>query len=394
MTVSPAGVRGFMGGGDPLDDAAVETIESTDHVVSTVQSLSDQLGEEDTDITSALELGSFGQRQQRFDMQESTDSSESTATEMPQMSARMQVTGTTDLNSISTNGSEITLSSGESFNATSANNEAVIGSAIAEENGLSVGDSFTMYDHSITVVGIYETGNNYQDNGIVMPLATLQTLTSQPDAVTSVIAAVDSAENVASVVESLEVSLGDAADITSDVARAENSVSSLTSIAGLTLTGIIGAAVAGVAIIGLGMILVVRERRREIGVMKAIGGSNIKIVSQFVSEGLTITIVGALLGLFIGLAVSAPLTASLVSNESSAPTTEGRMGLARGGGTIPGAPQGFEAVNSTVTNISAQFSPEVFVIALLIVVAIAVAASAIPAWATTKVKPAEVLRSE
>ena len=48
------------------------------------------------------------------------------------------------------------------------------------------------------------------------------------------------------------------------------------------------------------MVMVVRERRREIGVFKAIGASNIKIMSQFIAEAVTLTFLGMLAGIIIG----------------------------------------------------------------------------------------------
>jgi putative ABC transport system permease protein len=44
------------------------------------------------------------------------------------------------------------------------------------------------------------------------------------------------------------------------------------------------------------MLMIVRERRREIGVLKAIGSSNIRIVGQFVTEALTLTLAGSVIG--------------------------------------------------------------------------------------------------
>ena len=64
ITVTPAGIQGFMGGGDPLTSEQVSTIKDTNHVASITAALSDQLGDDDTNLESALELGSFGQRQQ------------------------------------------------------------------------------------------------------------------------------------------------------------------------------------------------------------------------------------------------------------------------------------------------------------------------------------------
>ena len=77
VSVSPAGVSGFEGGGDPLTADQVKTITSTAHVKSVVSTLTDQLGSTDTNLTASLELGSFGMRQQRFDSSSSTSTTAS-----------------------------------------------------------------------------------------------------------------------------------------------------------------------------------------------------------------------------------------------------------------------------------------------------------------------------
>lgn len=406
ITITPAGVQGFMGGGDPLSEASVSKIATTDHIASTISTLSDQLGTDDTNLTSSLELGSFGQRQQRFD---SSDSSSNTADEapanMPAMTPRIQVTGTTNANSVATDGNELTISSGAIIDGTGDSLTALVGSQLAEKNSLAVGDTFTMYDQTITVAGIYTTDNSFQDSGIILPLNTLQTLTDQAGAVTSVTATADSIDNVEGIVASLESSLGDEADITSEVARAESSAASLESIAGLTLTGVIASAVVGAAIIGIGMILIVRDRRREIGVMKAIGGSNGSIVGQFITEGLAVTVAGTIVGICLGVLVSGPMTQSLVTTSSESSQTNSRStqagpggttdeGPSRGGGNRGPVGQSFDNINQSVANITATLDMSVFASAIGIVLLIAAIGSAVPAWATTRIRPAEVLRTE
>jgi putative ABC transport system permease protein len=67
-------------------------------------------------------------------------------------------------------------------------------------------------------------------------------------------------------------------------------------------TGII-TAIAGISLIvgGIGimdiMLVSVSERNREIGIRKAIGATNRQIMSQFLTEGLVLTIGGGLIGL-------------------------------------------------------------------------------------------------
>jgi putative ABC transport system permease protein len=386
VTIRPAGVMGFAGGGDPLTSAQVASIIATAHVSSTSATLSDQLGTSDTNLTASLELGSFGARQQRFDTTTSTTTattSTTTDTTTPaQDTSRPAPTPRTTV-------TDLTLASGTTIDGTSSDLVALIGSDLATKNSLTVGSTFTAYGKTITVKGIFKTGNTFQDSGIIMPLATVQTLTDQTGAVTSVVATVDSSDNVDSTVTALKTTLGsDKVDITSQAAQAAASVTSLESIASLALAGVIGATIAGAVIVLLAMVMIVRERRREIGVIKAIGGTNSKVIGQFVTEALTLTIIGAVVGLGLGIAVSGPMTTSLVSSQTSTSTaaTTGSPGeFARGG---------FNQISQNLTQVTSSLTPQVFASAVGITLLIAIIGSAVPAWFIARVRPAEVLRTE
>lgn len=404
VTISPAGVHGFDGGGDPLTAAQITTIKNTAHISSIVATLSDQLTTSDTSLTPSLELGSFGARQQRNTTDSSTSSdstapttdsssSSSSTSSRPAPTPKTTVTGTTDQNSVSTDGSALKLTSGSSIDGNSSDLVALVGSSLATKNSLKIGSTFTTYGKTITVKGIFSTGNTFTDSGIIMPLATIQTLTDQAGAVNSVIAKVDSSDNVSSTVTALKKSLGDAADITSQAEQAASSVSSLESISSLALAGVIGATIAGAVIVLLAMVMIVRERRREIGVIKAIGGTNTKVIVQFITEALTLTIIGAVIGLALGVAVSGPMTNSLVtsSQNSSSSTTSSTPGQGGPGGMMRG---GMSQLNKNFTQITGSLTPQTFASAIAITLVIAVVGSAVPAWFIARIRPAEVLRTE
>lgn len=402
ITVRPAGVMGFAGGGDPLSAEQIETITNTEHVSDVSSTLTDQLGTDDTNLTPSLELGSFGQRQQRFESSDGAssgvapqiviegDGAASGATRQPP-TPRTTVTGTTDIDSVATNGGSLTISSGETIDGTSSGNEALLGKTLAEKNNLRVGSTFTLYGQTFTVKGIFSTDNAFQDSGLIVPLKTLQTLTEQAGAVTSAIVTVDSSDNVAAVVSSLKASLADKADITSEQERAESSVSSLGSISTLATTGVIGATVAAAVIVLLMMTMIVRERRREIGVIKAIGGTNAKVITQFVTEALTLTVIGGVIGIGLGIAASGSITEGLVQNQQSSTVTNRVAGPGGtggpGGGLLRGAQQGIQNVTSTI-------SPAVIGSSIGLTLLIAIIGSALPAWLIARIRPAEVLRSE
>jgi putative ABC transport system permease protein len=391
ITINPAGIQGFAGGGNPLTSDQVATIKSTAHVASLSSTLNDQMGSTDTNLTSSLTLGSFGQRQERFNSGGSpTPTANNSDPSRPMPTPRTAVTGTTNPNSSSTNGGTLNISSGTTIDGSSSNLVALVGATLATKNSLSAGSTFTAYGKTITVSGIYSTGNAFQDSGIIMPLATLQTLTDQAGDVTNVVATIDSSDNVNSTVTALKTSLGDKVDITSQAEQAATSVSSLSSIANLALAGVIGATVAGAVIVLLAMVMIVRERRREIGVIKAIGGTSRIVVIQFVTEALTLTVIGAIVGLGLGVLVSGPMTNSLVSSNESSTGAQ----PARGGGPGRVFSRGFSQINANLTQVTSSITPQVFVSAIGITLVIAIVGSAVPAWFISRIRPAEVLRSE
>ncbi|NTW61345.1 ABC transporter permease [Candidatus Saccharibacteria bacterium] len=395
ITITPAGVSGFAGGGDPLTGDQVATITSTAHIASVTSTLSDQLGTSDTSLISSLELGSFGQRMMRFEDSNSSSTGSTNSTESsshPAPTPRTSVTGTTNPNAVSTDGSSLNITSGETIDGKSIDLVALVGSDLATKNSLTVGSTFTAYGKTITVKGIFTTGNKFQDSGLIMPLASLQTLTDQTGNVTTVVAKIDSSDNVDATVTALKSSLGDKADIVSAAKQAEENVSSLSSISSLALAGVIGSTVAGAAIILLAMIMIVRERRREIGVIKAIGGTNQKVISQFITEAMTLTLFGAIIGLALGVVVSGPMTTSLVSSQTSSTTQNANV--VRQGGPGEFMRGNFNRLSTNLSQITSSLTPQTFSAAVGITFLIAIIGSAIPAWFIARIRPAEVLRSE
>ncbi len=411
ITVSPAGARGFQGGGEPLTAEQMNKVSSLDKVTSVVQSLSDRLTTSNTNLTSAVEAGSLGQRagnnsgvgfeappqnDTNRGSESGTNSGGSSSQEVTRtFTPPVTVTGTNSVANASIyGGSSVTITSGRTIDASADKNEAVVGKALAEKNSLSVGSTFTAYGETITVAGIYDAGNTFANAGLVMSLSSLQRLSDQAGDVTSATVTVNSIDNVDSVASAIESSLGDAADVVSNQDTAKSAVEPLESVKTISTFSLIGAVAAGAIIILLTMVMIVRERRREIGVYKAIGASNIKIAAQFVSEAITLTLIAMIAGVIIGSIAANPVTKVLVNNStSSSQTTQtGGAGEREGGG--PGV-RGFG--NNTITNarnIQASVGWDILGYGFGAAMLIAIIGSAIPAFLISKVRPAEVMRAE
>lgn len=403
ITVSPAGARGFEGGGEPLTTEQIAKISEVDHVMSVLQTLSDRLTTDNTDLEASIEAGSLGRRRANdsgVDVQVSPPDGVQPMGGNDQTITRtftppVTVTGTNDITKTSVfGGDSVTYTSGKAFASDSAENVAVIGTALAEKNSLSVGSTFKAYEADIKVVGIYDAGNTFANGGVIMPLATLQKLSDQVGEITGATITVDNIENVAVTVTNLEAILGNAADVVSQQDSSEQALQPLESIQKVTLMSLIGAIIAGAVIILLTMIMIVRERRREVGVFKAIGASNFKIMKQFIFEAVTLTFMGAIAGIIIGIVAASPITNTLVTNSTSSATQSNTTTISRGMGG-PGA--GFSRMSRSgisIRNIDTDISWNILIYGFGAAFVIAIVGSAIPSLLISKVRPAEVMRAE
>ena len=143
------------------------------------------------------------------------------------------------------------------------------------------------------------------------------------------------------------------------------------------------------------MTMIVRERRREIGVIKAIGGTNFKVIAQFVTEAMTLTLIGGIIGLGVGIAASGSITQSLVENQTTAQAEQRMAGGPGGsGGPVMMIRGAGGAAGQALRNVTSTVTPQTFIAGIGITFLIAIIGSALPAWLIARVRPAEVLRTE
>ncbi|HUB93638.1 MAG TPA: FtsX-like permease family protein [Verrucomicrobiae bacterium] len=317
--------------------------------------------------------------------------------------------GPASANSLS--GSTITLSSGAMISGSSTANDALISTQMASKNNLKVGSTFTAYNATLTVTGIFNTSNQSAENTVLLSLPALQSLSGQSGVVTSAIATVDSLDNLSSATTAVKNALGSSADVVSAQQEADNTVAPLNSVKTVSTFSLIGAVVAGAVIILLVMVMVVRERKKEIGVVKAIGGSNLRIISEFMVESLTLAVLGAVVGLFIGVIGGQPVTKMLVTNSANSSTTTtvagpngGTITSTRGGGGFGGGNGGFgggfgngfrrNGAVKGISDIKAQIGWGILLDGFGAAVLIAVLGSTLSAGMIAKVRPSTIMRAE
>lgn len=381
ITVTPAGSRGFSGGGNPLTQSQVDVVKSLPHVASVSYSLTDQLTASNSSLTSALTAGRLGQRR-HF---EGGGGFAGGGSFTPPVSA---IGSNNAANLEALGGGTAKLTSGKAFDPTVDADVALVGTTLATKNNLTVGSTFQAYGVTFTVNGIFDAGNQFSNNAVVMPLSTIQRLSGQTGDITSATVQADSIDNVTATVTLIQDKLGtNVADVVSQQDASNQALAPLANISTISFYSLIGAVVSGAAIIFLTMLMIVRERRREIGVYKAIGASNAKIVGQFISEAMVLTLMGTAVGVAAGALFSNSVVKALVSGSSGNPVGP-RHGFGGGFGHFLGG--GVQAL----TNIHTTVGISLLLYGLAGAVIIAVVGSALPAYAIAKIRPAEVMRGE
>jgi ABC-type lipoprotein release transport system permease subunit len=253
--------------------------------------------------------------------------------------------------------------------------------------GVDVGDAVTILDQSFTVVGIHGTSSASDRQTLYMNLSDAQTLTNNTGYITSIrVFAQDSSmvSQVSSAISALHSEL----TVTTAQQRLEqlqtlqsgystalqNAESSIMQTQTTAVEEIIVVVAATSLITLFVMLYTVRERTKEIGTLKAIGFSNLNVMSQFMLEGVLLSIIAGVVGIAIGI-FAAP---SLVSLLQLTPVSSS-LGF-----------RGAAASTSTAVSIS----PELVLIVFGASVVLGALGSLYPAWRAAKTRPAEAMRYE
>ena len=201
-------------------------------------------------------------------------------------------------------GFDVGFKDGEMFDDNS-DKEVVLGSTYAKRNDKTVGDEVSIYGKKYEVVGILESiGSAGDDSSIFMPIEETQKISGKEDTVMMISvksANIDDAENVANqIIGEFDVmALSD-----KEMMRQVQDLMGNLNIA-IYAIGIISSLVAGIVIMNV-MFMSVSERTSEIGAMKAIGATNKQILSEVITESVTMSLIGGISAVLLsfGLAKS------------------------------------------------------------------------------------------
>jgi putative ABC transport system permease protein len=185
---------------------------------------------------------------------------------------------------------------------------AVLGKTVADRYNLESGDFFTIEEEDFEIVGVLSiTGISDIDLGVVVPLEDLQDVLEEEN-VMAVYVIPDDVKDTERIAEDIEDASEKFDALTSqELARQAGAIVDQVRIFTFGI-GAIAAFVGGLGVMNT-MIMSVMERRREIGVMKAIGATNRMVLRQIITESAMISLLGGIGGILLGL-----LGAVLLSN--------------------------------------------------------------------------------
>jgi len=254
--------------------------------------------------------------------------------------------------------------------------KAVVGQRVHEgeifKRKIGVGSTIYIEDREFKVVGILESiGNPDDDNSIVIPLDTARELFDAPDEMSFIMARAKEGAEIQDVAEKIKKELrkergleeGEEDFTVQTYEDLKETASSVLGLIEVVLLGIGGISliVGGIGIMNT-MYTSVLERRREIGIMKAVGATNLDVLTLYLMESGFLGLAGGLFGTFLGIAIGKAVE-------------------------IAASQMGFEALK-------AQVGPGLVIGALLFSFIMGTISGFWPARKAARMDPAETLRYE
>lgn len=237
----------------------------------------------------------------------------------------------------------------------------LLGKLAAEDMDKRVGDTFRLYESVYRIVGIYETGQPFEDGAAVVQLEDAQAITGKPRQVNAFLLKVREGADVERLKVRIEQRFARTGKpLTATVSsRFEDEQDMLQYVRVFSwVVSFVAILIGGVGVMNT-VLMSVFERTREFGVLRAVGWRPRQVLAMVLAESLGLSLLGGLLG--TGLALGA---VRAVSSVPTVNTVLGTLSLRRFG-------QG-----------------------IAVAVALGLLGGALPAWRASRLLPVEAMRSE
>ena len=234
----------------------------------------------------------------------------------------------------------------------------LVGDAGAKTFSVRPGSIIDVDGHRFQVSGIFHSGDRFEDQGVVLPLPTVQALARRPGEVTTIAVTVKLGQTPKTVATRIAKRFGITPVYEPGQAVNVDTSSRLIIDVGWVIS-VLALIVGGIGVMNT-MAMSVFERVREIGILRAVGWPGRRIAALIVSEAIGISLVALALGLVLGLLAAHFFT-----------TQTGLSSL-----------------------VSPQFTPGVFAWGLAFALGVGIIGAIYPAWRALRLSPIEALRRE
>jgi putative ABC transport system permease protein len=175
-------------------------------------------------------------------------------------------------------------------------NDMIVDEDYAQKHNLHVGSALNLIANQWNISGIIESG---QAARIAVRLQALQELEGTPGHLTMIYVKLDDPDLADQVAEQLKLPLNDDQIYSLNALLAAYDVSNIGMLRDFIDVVIFIAVVVGFIVVFMAMYTAVLERTREIGIIKAVGGSSGLILGLLLRETLMLAIGGTLLGILL-----------------------------------------------------------------------------------------------
>lgn len=234
--------------------------------------------------------------------------------------------------------------------------ETVVGDRLAASRGLRPGGTATIGGRTMRIAGVYHSGVLFEDSGAVIPLAVAQDIAGRPGEATTIAVQLDPGVSPTTARADLTHAFPGLDAFTEPSQAVRGGANGELIRHAATVIVVLALLIGGIAVMNT-MLLATLERRGEFAVMSAVGWSPLQVAGMVLGEGAATGLLGAVLGLTLGVFGSDLLIGALGAAQWVDPRITA-WGIGRG---------------------------------LLVGGAIGIVGGLYPAWRVTRLRPAAVL---
>lgn len=308
------------------------------------------------------------------------------------------------------------ITSGSMITKDDEENHVVISEELATQNDSEVGDEITFYlpsDSSITytfeITGIFETTDDSASddfmninalnaqNQIYTTVTAINNILEDDDSSNSLNATIylKNQDDLEAYTEEVkDKGLSDYYTLSNNTDEITSTLTPIKNISNFSMTFLIIILIVGAIILAVINILNIRDRKYEIGVLRAIGMSKTKLILSLLTELFIVTVIAFIIGIIGGKLLSQPVTNKMLENEINSQQVQTENTRENFGGRGFERPNERRATQNYEDSLTVTLDAKTIIILFsfgLILVIVSGSASAI---FITKYNPNQILRNQ